>query len=133
MSRSLINVVNTVAGTTITDGGVYPLPQTLRRFGCDIVSNGVGVTCKNAGYYRVTGSVTAVAGAAGVAKVQVYVNGTAYTGATSSLTVASGETFSLPVDTVIRVNCCANPADITLVLSGLESTSTNAELTVSKE
>ena len=133
MSRSLINLVNTTSGTAIADGGVYPIPQTNRKFGCDIVGNGVGATCKNAGYYRVTGTVTVVAGAAGVVTAQLYVNGLPYNGAIASLSAANGATVTLPINTVVRVNCCANPAELTVVMSGVATTTVNADLTVTRE
>lgn len=133
MARSLINLINTTAGTAIADGGVYPIPQVNRKFGCDIVGNGVGATCKNAGYYRVTGSITVVAGAAAVITAQLYVNGLPYSGATASLSAANGATISLPINTVVRVNCCANPAELTVVISGAATTTSNADLTVTKE
>lgn len=133
MSRSLINLINTTAGTDIAVGGVYPLNQVNRKFGCDIVANGVGATCKNSGYYRVTGTVTVVAGSAGVVTAQLYVNGLPYNGATASLSSANGATVTLPINTVVRVNCCANPADLTIVMSGVATQTVNADLTVTKE
>lgn len=133
MSRSLINLVNTTSGTAIAAGGVYPIPQISRKFGCDIVGNGVGATCKNAGYYRVTGTVTVQAGAAGVVTAQLYVNGLPYNGAIASLSAANGATVTLPINTVVRVNCCANPAELTVVMSGVATTTVNADLTVTRE
>lgn len=133
MSRSLINLINTTAGTDIAVGGIYPLNQVNRKFGCDIIGNGVGATCKNSGYYRVTGMVSVVAGAEGVVTAQLYVNGLPYNGAISSLSAASGATVTLPINTVVRVNCCANPAELTIVMGGVASTTVNADLTVTKE
>lgn len=133
MSRAIINVVNTTSGTTIADGSTYPVNQVLRRFGCGIESNGTGVTCKDVGYYSIEATVTGVASAAGVVTASIYENGAARSGATCSTTVASGDTFTLPLQTEVRVTCCAVPSDITIVVNGVAITSVNANLKAVKD
>lgn len=123
--------VNTVQGTALSANGIYPLTNVIRRFGCDIASDGSGIVLKNSGYYDATGSVSMVATAEGVISASLYANGVAVPGATSSVTAAAGATVTLPINSIVRVNCCGNPVTLTLVVSGA-GTSVNAEMGVVK-
>ena len=131
MSKSAIYAVNTNAGTAIPAGGIYPITRVIRRYGCDITSDGVGISCNSKGYYKVTAVATLVATDAGVITASLYENGVAVPGASSSVTAAAGDTVALPIDAIVRVNCCGNPAALTIVVSGV-GTSVNAEMSVFK-
>ena len=131
MSKSAIYAVNTNAGTAIPAGGTYPITRVIRRYGCDITSDGVGISCNSKGYYKVDAVATLVATGAGVITASLYENGVAVPGASSSVTAAAGDTVALPIDAIVRVNCCGNPATLTIVVSGV-GTSVNAEMSVFK-
>lgn len=131
MSKSAIYAVNTNAGTAIPAGGTYPITRVVRRYGCDITSDGVGILCNSKGYYKVSAVATLVATDAGVITASLYENGVAVPGATSSVTAAAGDTVALPIDAIVRVNCCGNPSTLTIVVSGA-GTSVNAEMGVVK-
>ena len=132
MSKSALYAVNTLSGSTLADGSTYPINQVVRRFGCDIIANGAGVTCRSTGYYDIDTNITVTAGAAGVVEAQLYCNGTPIPGAVASMTVTDGATVTLPVKAIVRVNCCGNPAEITAVVSGMETTSVNAAIIAEK-
>lgn len=131
MSKSAIYAVNTNAGTAIPAGGTYPIARVVRRYGCDITSDGVGISCNSKGYYKVAAVATLVATGAGVITASLYENGVAVPGASSSVTAAAGDTVALPIDAIVRVNCCGNPAMLTIVISGA-STTVNAEISAFK-
>jgi len=131
MSRSAIYAINTTPGTTINAGGTYPVTQVARRYGQDIASNGSGITCKTAGYYKLNAVVTIEAEEAGVMTANLVNNGTPIPGASAAVTAAAGDTVSLALDAIARVACCGNPADITIQMSGA-GTTVNAEITAFK-
>ena len=131
MSKSAIYAVNTNAGTAIPAGGTYPITRVIRRYGCDIASDGVGISCNSKGYYKVAAVATLVATDAGVITASLYENGVAVPGASSSVTAAAGDTIVLPIDAIVSVNCCGTPATLTIVVSGA-GTSVNAEMSVFK-
>jgi len=131
MSKSAIYAVNTAGGATITAGGVYPITQVVRRFGCDIAQEGSGIALKSPGYYKVNGMATVVATGAGIVTATLLSNGVAVPGATSSVTAEAGATVTLPLDAIVRVNCCGNLSQLTVAISA-ESTSVNAELSAFK-
>lgn len=131
MSKSAIYAVNTNAGTAISASGTYPITRVVRRYGCDITSDGVGISCNGKGYYKVSAVASLVATGAGVITASLYENGVAVPGASSSVTAAAGDTVSLPIDAIVRVNCCGNPNMLTIVVSGA-STTVNAGMSVFK-
>lgn len=132
MSKSAIYVINSVEGTALTDGSIYPVNQIVRRYGCDILSNGAGITCQNAGYYDIDAIITVTATAAGVLEARLLNNGAPIPGAVSEVTAAADGVVTLPINALVRVACCAVPVDITIELSGIDTTSLNAQIKAHK-
>ena len=131
MSKSAIYVINTTSGTSIAAGGTYPITQVVRRFGCDLKNNGTGITASNTGYYKINANITAVATGAGVVTATLYNNGVAIPGANASVTATEGGTINLSINTILRLTCCANPADITIGISAA-ATTVNGSITAFK-
>ena len=131
MSKSAIYIINTTSGTAISAGGTYPINQVVRRFGCDLKSNGSGISASNSGYYKVDANITAIATSAGIVTATLLNNGVAVPGATASVTATEGATVNLPIDSIVRVNCCGNSADLTIEI-GSAITTVNASMTASK-
>lgn len=131
MSRSAIFMINTTSGTAISAGGTYPITQVVRRFGCDLKSNGSGISAVGSGYYKVQANIAVVATAAGTINATLYNNGIAVPGATATVTATEGGTVTLPIDSIVRVNCCGNTADLTVVISAA-ATTVNAEMSAFK-
>lgn len=132
MSRSAIMVVNTTAGTELAAGSTYPINQIVRRYGSDIESNGVGIVLKTPGYYKISGTITITAAAAGNLTIELFNNGVQMPGVISTETKAADQIDTLPIDAIVRVNCCGNPAVITVVIDGVAATTYNAVLTAIK-
>lgn len=132
MSKSAISVINTNSGASLTSGSAYPVTQVARRFGCGLSANGIGITCGSTGYYKVSGAFNVQAATAGNLTGALYCNGAPVSGASNVITFSADGYGVFPVDTIIRVNCCGNPAELAFVITGGEFQTVNAELTAFK-
>lgn len=57
MSKSSIYTANTTPISVVV-GGIIPLGNTVRRFGCNIIQDGNTIIIKGKGYFKVTTSFT---------------------------------------------------------------------------
>lgn len=132
MSKSVLYAANTAA-QAVADGGTIGIGNVIRRYGCGIDLNGNGIIADEAGYYDVAISVTAEPTVAGTITATLYNNGVAVPGATASATAAAaGDPVNLAIDSIIRVFCNGNFANLTIVLTGGAASVTNAAITVIK-
>lgn len=134
--KSGIYAVNTTAGTALASGATYPISIVVRRYGphCRLGAEGIVIGDKcGAGYYDVSINVTVSATAAGTVTATLCKDGTAIAGATASETVASGDTITLPLNALVKVNCNCSTSVLTVVISGVATTSNNLAIRVEKE
>lgn len=118
-------------GYSVADGGPIPVGSATSRYGCGV--SGGGNTVRLAGscpgtWWRVDGTVTLVATAAGTANVSVLAGGAAV--GSSSATVAAGATVTVPVCAMVRAGCGGK--DLSLALSGASGTVQNVSLVVTR-
>lgn len=133
MSKSLIYAVNT-SSQAVADGGTVVLNSIVRRYGGNITLAAGGVNVNGAGYYDIDAIVTFTAGGNGTALLEVLRDGVPIPGAMSSMGVANGVVYTLPALSVDREFCaCAGGSTISLRLSGVATTVTNAAMKVIKE
>lgn len=128
MSRSAIYTSNT--GTpTISAGGIIPVGNTVRRFGCNLRQDGNVITLCGQGYYLVNISVTVSPTAAGPVTLTAQKDGVAIIGATASGTAAAAaDAVNLVVTCIVRNACGCESSILSLVL---DSTATLDNLSVS--
>lgn len=130
--KSAIFVVNTTTGTALPVNSTYTPNTIIRRYGSAIQLAGNGISLTEGGYYDIAANVTVTAGAAGVVTAKLYRDGTPIPGATSSISAADGSSVTLPLNAIVRVTCPCNQANITVVMSGVATTSQNLAITAEK-
>ena len=131
MSASIYLITPTTA--SVTAGGVLPLTSVARRqCGCVTQLGSDSVLLQRPGYYKVTGTVTFTAPAAGVVRVNLTQDGVAVPGITASTTVttATTEVRSLAISGIVRVSCCNGSSTIQLINAGVAITTSNISLDV---
>lgn len=131
MSASIF--VGTTTAATVPAGGVLPLTSILRRqCGCISQIGSDSVILERPGYYKVTGTVTFTAPAAGVATVVLTQDGNAVPGVTASDSIATAttEVGTIAVSGIVRVTCCNGSSTIQLVNSGIAINTSNISLDV---
>lgn len=145
MSYRVLQLTNPVVGAVAADA-LMPLGAITRKLCCGNQAQrtfGVSTTGANTislndtGFYRVTYSVSAVAGAAGVVSIALNQNETAlYT--VSQTAAAAGDTVNLTLVYIVRVapNCSAVisnlPANLQVVNTGVALTGGTSNILVEK-
>lgn len=131
MKNGLIYLITTTAQSVLLNG-IIPLETIVRRRNCACQKNGNGVLLAKPGYYKITGSVTFTAPAAGVVTIEAQKNGVEIPGITASTTIttATTENRTLNINGIIRVGCCEGEPTITLVNTGVAITISNVSLDV---
>lgn len=132
MSKSLIYTALETP-TAVAAGGVVPLGNIVRRYGCNCNLNGSGIAINGQGYYKIDWSVRASPTAAGTVTATLYKDGVHVPGSTASATAAAaGATATLAAPGVVRLGCCDAGSVLTLVLTGAASTVNSAAVLVEK-
>lgn len=116
----------------ISDGGIVNFGSIIRRYGCNVQSDGSTPYVNGSGYYDVDANITLTAGAAGTVVLQLLENGSPITGARQSATVAAGTIYAFNVPAIVRQRSCCDKT-ITLRISGVATTVNNAAIEVIKE
>lgn len=131
MKNSLIYLITTTTNA-VASNGIIPLQTIARRRGNVVEQSGNSVILNRPGYYKINGSVTFNAPAAGVATVKTQKNGVDIPGLTASTTIttANTEERTLNINGVIRVVCGESAASITLINSGVAISETNVSLDI---
>ena len=130
---NLIYTANTTA-QTVPVGGTVNLGGIKRRTGCALSMSGDTITMHKSGYYDVYVGITATPTVIGTVTATLYQDGVPVSGATASATVAATETaVSLAFPAVVRLcgECCTS--NLTIVMSGVETTVNNVAVKVIKD
>jgi len=112
---SLIYMTNTTPANVLA-GGTLPITVT-RRIGCAIQNGTNSVILKKPGYYKVSGTITFIAPAAGDVTIEVRKNNVVVPGITATETVVTADTevHTISIDGIVRVLCYEGDAILTLV------------------
>lgn len=129
--RSAIYTANGNAGT-IAIGGIVPVGNIVRRFGCGVDISGNGIETKGSGYYKTTASISFNGTGAGTATIQLYKDGVPVPGALAIRTVAANTAYTIDLVGMTR-NYDNNSSILTLVLTGASVDVTNVAMLVEKE
>ena len=132
MCESLL-FATTPTVASVPSGATIPLAQIARRVSQRIQLGSDSVIAYTAGYYKVSGTITFTAPAAGNVTVELHKNGAPVTGVTTSgtITTATTEIVTLPIEGIVRV-FCNETAVLTLVNTGVAINISNVALTVEK-
>lgn len=131
MSKSAIYTALTV-DTPVLNGGLIPVGDTVRRYGCSLYMDGNNIKTCGTGYFKVTAVATIAAASAAPITLSLQQDGVDVIGAQSTITVAgtSDETV-LPITAIVR-NRCNCGSTLSFVVSGADVTVDNMAVTVEK-
>lgn len=143
----LLGTKNTTSQTVLTNGSLN-LGSTYRRYcrkNCAgtpaFTNNGTSVSLNQSGIYHITATAVGSGTAAGVATLQLLVNGTAVTGAIASTTITTANTevrtfvidyYVLVDSTCVLGQSATMPASISLQNTGVGATFTAVTVNVDK-
>lgn len=132
-------MVNSYTNTSVAVASSEAIPFVNNRYvvGCG-TSHAAGspaIVLRKPGYYLVNFNGVLSAASTGTVSAQLYDNGVAVPGATSSATIATaGDLTNISFSSVIKVlescACVDNTTNLTIVNTGLASTYSNAEISV---
>ena len=122
-NNSLIFMTTTTEAEVLANG-IVPLTTVQRRRSKAIQNSTNSVILAIPGYYKVTGSVTFTAPAAGVVSIKAQKNNADVPGlaASTTITTADTEVRTLNLNGVVRVYCNEDAAIITLVNDSIDIT-----------
>ena len=127
--KSCVYGANT-ASQNIVDGGTINFGSIVRRFGNNTnIAGGNGVVIGE-GYYDIDTNITFTA-AAGTVTIALYKDGVPITGATATRTTAATSSYTITIPALVRQKCCCESV-ITAVLTGEDTTVTNAAIIIEK-
>ena len=131
MSKDLI-FMTTTTNASVLANGVIPLTTIQRRTGCALVDGTNSVILRASGYYKVNGSITFTAPAAGTMTVALQKNNVNVPGITASTTITTPNTEvrTLNISGIVRVFCSERGSSLTLINSGLAITVQNVSLDI---
>ena len=117
----------------LTVGSTISFGNPVRRYGCNATTDGGNVILRGTGYYLVIMNFIVVNSgtAAATPTITLYKDGTAYAGAFDTNTIGNGNTEAMCIPCIVRETCDCD-STMTAVLSGADSTITNASVTVAK-
>lgn len=130
MSKALIYAANTNS-QSLANGAVINFGTPVRRFGNNLYMAGGNVEARGEGYYSGIANLS-FAATAGTATVQVFKDGVAIPGAKATITIEAATNYQVAIPFVARQRCC-NESTITVTISGVAPTVTNAAIEVVKE
>ena len=130
-NNSLIMMTTTTASSVLA-GGIIPLTTINRRRGNSIGAGTNSILLARPGYYKINGTITFTAPAAGVVAIKAQRNGTDIVGITASTTIttATTEVRNIAINGIVRVFCNEDLVTLTLVNSGAAITIQNVSLDV---
>lgn len=131
MSKSILYAANTNPQTFIANGSIVNFGSIIRRYGCNVVLSGGNAVVDGQGYYDVDVNLTFTA-AAGTVVVQIFKDGVAVQGAEATITTVADTSYAVTIPTIVRQSCCCE-STITVVISGVAGTISNASIKVEKE
>lgn len=122
--KSLIGTANTVSVAGLPNGSTLPLGSISRRRGCQLGLIGNDILVKGEGYCDVKALATFVPNGTGVFTVYLYQDGVAVPGAVGSATIASGNTATIPVNSIIATDNRTLGSRLSLVVTSNPTTAT---------
>lgn len=131
MSKSAIYTTNTT-GATVPAGGIIPVGNTTRRYGCNIKQDGNAITLCGRGYYLINVSGTLSPTAAGTVSITAQKDGVPIIGATGAQTAAENGTVNIGMSAIVRNACGCESSILSLVLGGVAAVVNNIAVTVAK-
>lgn len=131
MSKALIYMANTNS-QPLTTSTLVNFGNIVHRQSCCIQSNGGSPVLSGQGYYEIDTNLTITPTAAGTVVVTVYENGVAIPGAVASFTAAADSVYTVSIPAVTKIKCCCDKV-ITVTVTGVAATVTNAAIEVTKE
>lgn len=137
MSKSAIYTANTSPSALTVSAtlpfATIPLGSTIRKFGCNLQQVGNGIVARGQGYYEINASVTVTPSVIGNVTVTAFRDGVAIPGATATASVAAvGDSVALPINTIVRNQCCDSAGTIVFALATQSATINNIAVTVEK-
>lgn len=129
MSKSILYAAN-VASQTVPVGSKISFGSPVRKYGGNITLRNGDIVIEGAGYYDIDVNITYTG--IGNATFTVYQDGVAISGATTTNTLITNATGSVSIPVIARTYCC-KPSVITVEVSGIEVTISNASVVVEKE
>lgn len=131
MSRSAIYTANT-STPAIPAGGIVPVGNTVRRFGCNVRQDGNAITLCGQGYFLINVAATVSPVAAGPVELTARKNSVPIVGATSVGTAAAaGDAVALAATFIVRNACGCESSLLSLTLDSA-ATLNNLSLSVVK-
>jgi len=132
MCNNSLIFTTTTTDSAVLANGIIPLTTIQRRRGRAIQNGTNSVLLNMPGYYKVTGSVTFTAPAAGVARIKLQKNNADVPGITAgtTITTATTEVRTLNISGIVRVYCNEDIATLTIVNNGVAITVQNVALDV---
>lgn len=125
----MLQAINTT-NIALVANQLVPLTQELRK-GCNATLNSNTISLNDRGIYMVTVNADFTVTSAGNATLQLFNNGTAISGAKSTVTATDGETVTQSFTKLIQVNCPVATTNLTLTES-VAGTLINASVVVTK-
>ena len=132
MCNNSLIFMTTTTDAAVLANGIIPLTTIQRRRGRAIQNGTNSVLLNMPGYYKITGSVTFTAPAAGVVNIQLQKNNVDVPGIAvgETITTATTEVRTLNINGIVRVYCNEDIATLTLVNNGVAITVQNVALDV---
>lgn len=130
MSKALI-FANNSTSQTLANGDVVSFGVPVRRYGSNLYMVGGNVVARGDGYYNADANISFTA-TAGTATIQAFKDGVAIPGAVATITTAASTSYQVSIPFVIRQRCCVE-STITVKISGVTPTVSNASIVVEKE
>lgn len=131
MSKSAIYTAVTTS-VPVSDGGVLPVGNIIRRFGCNLNADTNTIETCGLGYYKLDAVATLAAASAAPITITLLQDGVPVPGAKSTITVAgTSDQTVLPVTAIVRNKCDCGSA-LSFVISGADVTLDNFAVTVEK-
>lgn len=132
MCNNSLIFMTTTTDAAVLANGIIPLTTIQRRRGRSVQNGTNSILLNTPGYYKITGSVTFTAPAAGVVNVQLQKNNVDVPGITAgeTITTATTEVRTLNISGIVRVYCNEDIATLTLVNNGVAITIQNVALDV---
>jgi hypothetical protein len=129
--NDLIFMIST-ASSSVLANGLIPLSTISRRRGCTFDTGTNSIILKRPGYYKISGTITFTAPVAGLVNINTQKNGVSIPGITTSgtVTTATTEVNTLPIEGIVRVFCNDGIATLTLVNTGVAITVSNVNLAI---
>ena len=108
MSCSSAIFLENSGSNTVTEGGIIPVGNIMRRFGSNLNVSGTGIVASGSGYYLVDSSFTVAPSAVGTVGISLLIDGESVGSVTQAYGTTAEEPVNITVVGLVRVTCCDN-------------------------